>query len=267
MKGRALMIPDIHFGFRRVNEEWVPLHDVKAVQAALEMAADIKCTEVVILGDICDFAELGKFVCENDLLQTTQRSLDEAHLFLQRLRDIVGPKCKITLIEGNHEARAEKKLLECAPQFSQLKAAGSDIPAISIQNLLGLDALNINYVGPYKAVYWLFGCVRVTHGQICKKRGGQAEGASLVEYAVHQVAGHTHKMALACRTVHGPKGPEVLFAMNPGTLARIDGIVPSGGTDHDWQQSCGIVFQDTDGQIFMSLVPIINGRYKLRNSY
>ncbi len=266
MAKHALVIPDMHVGFRRAtNGNLTPLHDESALKAALKMARQIRPSEVVMLGDNLDLAAWSsKFVPTPDLRETTQASLECLRDFLVALRKAVGPKCRLTYLEGNHEARIGKLLLVVAGEAYGLSPAGSDVPALSVPGLLRLadKDLRINYLGPYGATYWLWGKVECTHGDLIRKRGGHTVGARLVEHPNHQTFGHIHRCELAGRTLHGASGPHTVWAMSPGTLARLDGVVPAGTAHVDWQQGLGLITLDGE-DIAMFLIPITNGKAML----
>lgn len=234
---RVLVLPDSQNGFR--GDE--PLHDRLAWEGALTVAAnvqDIRC--VVLLGDMLDLAPWGRFRVSNDLLGTTQRTLDETHWWLARLRATVGWGVRIVYLEGNHEARFANTLVDAHRELSTLR--GLDVPT-----LLGLEELGVEYVGPYGARVTIDGVI-YTHGDKYAKWGGATAAKYLQEYPRSVVFGHCHKAELAHRRwVDGT----VNFAMSPGTLARCDGIVP-GHAHPDWTQSVGWV---EDGAV-ASILPV-----------
>ena len=47
--------------------------------------------------------------------------------------------------------------------------------------------------------------------------------------------------------------------MTPGTIARIDGVVPGATKRSDWQQGLGIVYMSPCEQVQMQLLAINNG--------
>lgn len=264
---QALIIPDMHVGYRRTPVGTnIPLHDPRALQAALRLAKATKPDEVVLLGDNLDLAAWSmKFMPTTDLRETTQKSLETLRGWLVELRKVVGETCKITYLEGNHEHRITKMLLHLAQEAYGLCPVGSDVPSLSVPGLLRLadKDLRISYLEPYGAAYWLFGLVEATHGDLIRKRGGHTVGTRLVEHPNHQVFGHIHRCEMAGRTLHGAHGPYTVWAMSPGTLARLDGVVPAGCANVDWQQGLGIVNVDTKGVVSMRLITIVDGTYTL----
>lgn len=233
---RVLVLPDSQNGFR--NDE--PLHDRMAWEGALTVAANGDWDVVVLLGDMLDLAPWGRFRVSNDLLGTTQRTLDETRWWLERLRLTLGVRPRIVYLEGNHEARFANSLVDCHRELTDLR--GLDVPT-----LLGLSDLCIQYVGPYGARIEIDGVI-YTHGDKYAKWGGATAAKYLQEYPRSVVFGHCHKAELAHRRwVDGT----INFAMSPGTLARCDGIVP-GHAHPDWTQAVGTV---EDG-VVAGIIPV-----------
>lgn len=255
----CMVIPDAHFGLRVGPASKTPIQDIKATQLAVRLARLVNPQEIILLGDMLDLAPWSsKFPSGPDLKATTQESLENLHQWLKKIRE-AAPKAKITYLEGNHEARVGKLLLALAPEALGLKAVGEQEAALSIPNLLALDKLGIRYVGPYPSSYWLWGQVLVQHGSIVRRGGGRSVAGLLDANPVHQIMGHVHRAELAGRTVQSPVGPRTAWAMSPGTLARLDGVVPAGSPHNDWQAGLGLVYLDRHGHVTMSLVPIQGG--------
>ena len=139
-------------------------------------------------------------------------------------------------------------------------------PAMSIQKLMALDSLDIEYVSPYGAEWWLFDKVRVHHGDLARKGGGATVAATLRSAACSEIFGHVHRLELAGKTLSDSNGQRYVWAMSPGTIARIDRPVVPGSTPRtDWQQGLGIVTMTpptakTDSMISMEAIPIQFGR-------
>ena len=60
------------------------------------------------------------------------------------------------------------------------------------------------------------------------------------------IQGHIHRLEMAHKTVWTHGKPKIYQAVSMGTLARIDGIVPGGGTRYNWQQGFGVVEYDEE---------------------
>lgn len=101
---QALIIPDCH----------IPYHDKKCYQAMLLAAQDLVLSEIVVLGDYADFYAVnshGKHPEAQHLL------IDEVDAVNQELDllDSVFPDVPKIFIEGNHENRLERYLINNAP--------------------------------------------------------------------------------------------------------------------------------------------------------
>lgn len=261
---RALIIPDSQHGFRRLPGGYLePMHDRAACDLAVQMAALLQPEEIVFLGDHLDLAEWSsKFPRPVELVDTTQPALRELHWWIRQIRT-VAPSARIRYLEGNHEARICKLLVERTPAAASLTPVGEAEPAMSVSRLLALEDLDVEYVGPYGAESWLWDRVRVSHGTT-HRHGGGATSAAVVKTATHsEVFGHVHKVEYAQRTVTSPRGPRLVTAMSPGSLCRGDGIVPGArnGAHEDWQHGLGVATLDVEAdQVHMQVVPIIGGR-------
>lgn len=221
----ALIIPDSQHGFRRLNGKLVPIHDRRCIDLAIQVCDYLKPDEVVLLGDMLDLAPWStKYSTSPDLKYTTQPSLLELHWFLQSLRDC-GDHV-ITYLEGNHEARIKKAVVDRLEEAVDLRPVGRDVehPALSIPNLLSLDEISVDYVEPYGAAYWLFDdLVRCHHGSTVRTKGGQTVTAMLSSGTTsHEIVGHIHRREFASRRIPAKGGLKTVNAMSPGCFCRID---------------------------------------------
>jgi hypothetical protein len=136
--------------------------------------------------------------------------------------------------------------------LEKIQGVADDLPALSIERLLDLQSLSIEYVGPFGADTWLWPDtgtpVRVHHGQIVRAKGGQTVSAQLAKEQTSIIGGHIHRVECAYATDHGPRGRTTRIAMSPGCLCRVDsqleGGVPGFGTRPDWQQGWGWLARD-----------------------
>lgn len=269
----AVILPDPQIGFRRQEDGSLePFHDTRAMDVALSVLAEVRPDVVVNLGDTLDLPEWGKFTKEPGFYFTTQATLDAAHLFLANQRAIV-PDAKIYLLEGNHDFRMTRAILDNAVAAFGLRQANvpESWPVMSIQHLLRLDELGIEYVGGYPAgEVWINDNLVCIHGTKVRSNGSTA--ASVVtDERVSVIFGHVHRVEFQSRTHRMRTGPLKTYAATPGCLSRIDGAVPSvkSGIDafgrplqtwENWQQGMGVVtFEEGDGRHVLELVPINDG--------
>lgn len=260
----ALIIPDSQHGFRRLNGKLVPIHDRRCIDLAIQVCDYLKPDEVVLLGDMLDLAPWGKYSTSPDLKYTTQPSLLELHWFLQSLRDCGDHT--ITYLEGNHEARIKRAVVDKLEEAVELRPVGRDVarPIFSIPNLLSLDEISVDYVEPYGKAYWLFdNLVRCHHGNTVRPKGGQTVTAMLSSGTTSsEIVGHIHRREFASRRIPSGGGFVTVDAMSPGCFCRVDteiSMVPAyAGKPVDWQQGIGIVYKYKD-RVQMQLIPIDDG--------
>ena len=268
----CLVVPDSQHGHKWTPSLHLePLHSRKACDLViqvidlLEKEGGLDC--VSLLGDMADLAEWStRFPRDPAYRQTTQPTIRELHWWFAQMR--LTTDARIVYSAGNHEARVRKAAIEKLPPAVNLHRA--DLPlgspdALSFHRLLALDALDIEYVGPYTSDWWLWDKVRVTHGHTVKSGGGAtvANRVKLGDYS--EIFGHVHTLEGAQRTTRGPAGPEVITAMSPGCLCRIDGTIPGRTVSPDWQQGLGVITYDTEtGAVHMTAHPIIDGRMMWR---
>lgn len=276
---RAVILPDVQFGYRRDIDtaELDPFHDEKAIAAALKVVQTVDPDLVVNLGDFLDFATFGTFEQEAGFAMTVQPALDRAHRFLAEIA-IAAPRAKQVLLEGNHDRRLQRAIVRNAmAAFGIRKANAPDTwPVLSVPYLLRLDELNVEYVGGYPAgIYWINDRLACIHGSKVRSSGSTA-ALVVDDERVSTIFGHVHRIELAYKTRRVRAGARTSLAASPGTLARIDGAVPStkGSTDplgrpvpavENWQQGVGVVtYEEGDRPFALELVPIFDGEVTFR---
>lgn len=259
----ALVIPDSQHGYRwnRTHSYLEPLHDRIAFDAVVQYAEQLQPDVVIILGDMLDLAPWSKkYPRPYDLVDTTTPAVWELHWQLSQLR-LACPHARIVYLEGNHELRIRKYLIDSLPEADTLIAANDDRKLMDMRNVLDLDALDIEYIQPYGSLFWLWDRVVATHGDIAKKGAGTTAAAVLKDSVASIVYGHIHKNERVSKTIQTPQGQKIITAMSPGCLCRlVPGLVPGFKHHQNWQQGCGTIRwdRDTDG-VFMDLHEIHNG--------
>lgn len=262
-EGTVLCLPDAQFGFRR-NEDGTldPFHDEKALRVALRVVQEIKPDIIVIMGDWLDFPELSRFQTEPNTRQLLQPALDALGKYLQALVEVAGESTKVYWLEGNHELRLRNSLLDLhAGALADVKPANeSGPPALSVERLLHLDKLGIDYIKPYGTPLWLWD-VMLHHGYIVRGSGGKTVSSILASTTHHHVVGHIHRRELASRSIQTAIGRKEVHAMSPGCLASLErGGVPAGRgrPGVDWQHGLGVIYRYENTSHFHCL-PILDG--------
>ena len=264
---RAVLLPDTQIGVRwgPRYERLTPIHDPQALDLAVQICAEAQPDTIVMLGDLLDVAPWGKYETGPDLRQTSGPALSIAHYWLAQLR-AAASDAELVIVEGNHDARVRKAVARDLPEAAALAAVGDDRPALDVVRLLGLDALDIQWVGsPYPKGWMLWDRIRCEHGSTVRSKGGQTVAAMAASAVVDTVCGHIHRREQAARVIKTRSGPKVVQVMSPGCLTRTDGAVPPGG-DPDWHQAIGFCSWDPESDhVSMHSVPIIDGRIHWRD--
>ena len=265
---KVLLIPDTQVGYRRqmIDGSFYlnPMHDRRAMDAVWQVCADVQPHTIILLGDMLDLAEMStKYPRPMDLINTSQPAILEMAWWCRWLRQLC-PSSTVTYMAGNHEERLERLTIEKAQMTQGLHGAGEQLPALAIERLLDLESIDIEYVKPFGADYWLWSDtpspVKIHHGEIVRAKGGQTVAAQLAKYHHSVVGGHIHRVELAMATNHGPKGKRQRFAMSPGCLCKTDGTVPGATLHPDWQQGFGMIARNPKtGELFPSVHSVIDG--------
>lgn len=271
----AVVLPDPQIGYRRNLdnlEELDPFHDEAAIALAVGMIEVYEPDLIVNLGDKLDFAEIGRWVKEPGFQRTTQATIDRAHLFLAQQR-AASPKAEIRYLEGNHEARLPRWVMENAGWAFGLRRANlpDSWPVLSVPELLRLDELGVEYVPGYPAgITWINERLACIHGSKVRSSGSTA-AAVIDDEKVSVIFGHVHRRERQDKTRRTRYGPRTALAISPGCLCRIDGAVPStkGAVDprgnavstaENWQQGFAVVtYQDGEGAFDVEQVSIHEG--------
>jgi predicted phosphodiesterase len=276
---RAVILPDVQFGYRRDIDTAAldPFHDEQAIAAALKVVQVVDPDLVINLGDFLDFATFGTFEQEAGFAMTVQPALDRAHRFLVEIAT-AAPRAKQVLLEGNHDRRLQRAIVRNAMAAFGIRRSNApeEWPVLSVPYLLRLDEVGVEYVGGYPAgIYWINDRLACIHGSKVRSSGSTA-ALVVDDERVSTIFGHVHRIELAYKTRRVRAGARTSLAASPGTLARIDGAVPStkGSTDplgrpvpavENWQQGVGIVtYEEGDRPFALELVPIFDGEVTFR---
>ena len=257
-----IVVPDSQIGFKRNldTNELEPLHDNKALAIVTQAIKDIRPDRVVLLGDMLDLPDWSThFLISPEFSFTTQASIDFLASWLEEMR----PYCKeMIYIEGNHEKRMIVSIIKNTMQAYGIKPANQpkSAPVLSIPFLLGLDKLDVQYIGNYPAgEFYINNNLVCIHGHKVGAKSGQSVTKLLEDARISTITGHIHRLEMAHKTIWTQGKPKIYQAVTLGTIARIDGIVPSGSARHNWQQGFGVVEYD-DENFQIDTIGIYNGR-------
>ena len=244
-----VVLPDAQVGFKKDFDtgELSPLHDLKAISVATEIVKEIRPNRIILLGDMLDLPDWSThFMRSPEFYFTTQPSLDWLASWISELR----PYCnEMVYIEGNHEKRMIDSIVQNTIQAYGIKPANEpDVPPIlSVPYMLGLHKMGVEYVGNYPhGEFYINDNLVCIHGNKVGPKSGQSIMKMLDSPRISVIQGHVHRLEMGHKTVWTHGQPKIYQAISLGTLARIDGIVPGGGTRYNWQQGFGIVEYDKE---------------------
>lgn len=268
----SLILPDPQFGYRKIGNKLDPFHDEKALKLARSIAEYIRPDEAIFLGDVLDLAPYGRYRQEPGFVETVQPAIDRTFEELCVYNSLAK---KVVFIQGNHDFRLRTYIEDNARAASSIhvatkKGEESD-PVFSVQNLLRFKELNIEHIDTYPiGAYWINKELKCIHGHVVKQAGLTAP--FLASKELHStIFGHIHRIENAHATKDGKDGPVHTQAHSPGTLARIDGAVPSAKTSIDtggnvakyyenWQQGVSVVYSSDDGWFQIDNIPFRDGK-------
>jgi hypothetical protein len=191
---RVFIIGDIQANFWREKGTFVPFHDEAAIDVTLQMLARYQPHQVVIIGDLLDLPELGRYRKEPAFAFTLNAAIAYATHLLARIRAIVGPDCTITLIQGNHEARLQAAIVDNLCALYGLRRPGDRFSLLSIPFLLQLDKYNIHCTEQYPS-----GEVWLTDDLVCLHAPDSRIFAT-------QVCGHLVRATVKSDSMHTRNG-------------------------------------------------------------
>ena len=212
-------IPDIHYGFRKIDGELVPQHNPDVMDVALQITKRDQPNLIIIGGDAIDAPNMGKFEMDSlHFVDTMQLCIDGLYKYFSRLR-ADNPNARIVHLVGNHEGRFNKYLLRNATPLFGLKRADmpEDYAAISYPSLLRLNDLEIEYVDRFQINEGLM----TEHGDLA---GPSTAAKYLGRIATSLMFHHDHRRGYERRVF--PDG-KVIEAFGFGCQADVTGSVPS----------------------------------------
>ena len=216
-----------------------PFHDERCMNIALQIAFDTQPKYIVLNGDLLDCTDLSKYLASIETRNRIQESLNVVAKFIASLRNIC-PGSEIVYIEGNHEDRLRKVILENVSGAVGLKRVNEldGYDALSIPSLLCLADMNVKWLPYTDNGYWVTDSLKFSHGEelnavkICKES----------DYNI--VMGHSHRMEIVSNSKKIREGQKENWTFMAGCNCKLDGSVPSVKTFMNWQQGFGVIYFD-----------------------
>jgi len=237
---RVMTIGDPHFGYDKdLDGNLIPYHNEEVLSTALRIFEDGDFDCLVWAGDIIDCNEWSdKFIRMPEFVKTTQPALNEAAQWIARFI-AVNPEADFIALEGNHDYRIEKYVINALSQAYQLKPGDSpeSEPVMGISNLLGLKRMGVEYKEEH-----VIGSTKFVHGGIARKGGGSTAKATLENTITSVVFAHVHRRELVTETKIGERNKRTeVFSMCPGCACHTDGRLPGSDYSDNWQNGIGVL--------------------------
>lgn len=168
---KILVLPDIH----------VPYQCDTAVEAAMRVGEEFKPDEIVCLGDLLDCYTLSKYSRNTNRSGDLAAEIEQARDLLDEFKRRTGAK-RATFIEGNHEARIRKFVLNKCPELANIKA-------LRVDHMLELGNIGWDFIPEHK--FYQVNSVFFTHGEYANMHSAKKH---IDEYRVTVIHGHTHRI-------------------------------------------------------------------------
>lgn len=237
---RVLVLPDPH----------VPNHDVKTLAVVNKFAADVDFDEMVCLGDFMDFDIISKF--SMNMLRSLEgkrilRDYEAGNKVLDGWQEALGSKCKITLLEGNHDYRMTV-LIDKAPQFEGI---------LEVEKNLRLEERGIKWIPSWsKGELYKIGKLNFMHGDYISKY----HASKMADvYGVNLVYGHTHDHQVYEKTTKGDRNP--VMAMSLGYLADPTKLKYTRNRPNNWSQLIGVAEIRPNGNFNLTPIRIFDHQF------
>jgi predicted phosphodiesterase len=230
----------------------LPFEDAAAVNAVEQYMKKYRFDEWVQIGDFMDFNYISRWTEANLKVISGSTFVDDykyANEFLDRQQMILrskNPKCKMTIIQGNHDIRPDK-VIEKDPRYEGM---------IEFDRNLKLRERNIKFVRFWeKGDLYTIGHASFAHGNYTN----QYHAAKMVaRYGTNIFYGHTHDVQQYSLVYKG-KG-KTLVGQSLGCLCRHD-LSYVRGAPENWQQAFGVFYFFPNGDFSYYIPRIINGRF------
>ena len=239
---KVLVHADIHF----------PFQDQKILDLIYLFADWWKPDTIIHGGDLMDFYRLSKFSKDPSPPDMLDREFEAARNHLKILLLLAQ---EVHLIEGNHEARLNKYLNDCAPELKSLTQAATGEVLLTVENILGLNEMGIEFIKMRgREAYKRYNDILVGHFNKVSKHSAYTAKALVEDKGISIIQHHTHRGGVYYKTVIG------------GQLVGIENfctcdIHPSYIQNPNWQQGFTCLLLDRNGKRFTAY-PICIVDYK-----
>lgn len=244
-----------------ISDHHAPHHEPTFHRLFLEYLGEEQPDIIDVNGDLLDFSTISRFQEGETHNSPVNDCLQAGYEILADYRSVC-PDATIRYKRGNHSERLRKYLMDTAREYHQIKAANEEMPALSLQRLLKLDELKVDYIDRdwEHAKTKLSPKLTVRHGVSTSKNAGRA---MLDRHAGSTVQGHDHRVSMAFETEHEDLEDESVLRVRMALSTGCACIIPGGlghAVDPDWQNAFGAFRIYPDGNFHPSLGLYLNGQ-------
>lgn len=219
-----------------------PYHDRVSVAITLKFCKELKPDLIIIPGDLIDFYTLSKFDQDPRDAHTLNSELSFAYNILAEFRKT----CKeMELIEGNHENRLNRFLLQKAKELVGLTTATGQKNIMSVEYLLELEQLGIKFIPMVgRDAYKKYNDLFIGHYNKVSKHSAYTAKSLVEDKGVSILQNHVHRMGYYAKT--GIDG-KTLVGIENGCLCNLN---PRYVQNPNWQQGFTVIHLEDDGHKF-----------------
>jgi len=180
------------------NDFQIPFHDERALLLFKLFLRRERPDWLILNGNFRDFWEISSYDLTPHTGKEFKHEIEAGKSILRSFRRSL-PRARITWIEGNHEFRLRKYLIQNARELYGLSG-------VLVPDIFDLKRLKIGYVACHElATKFTDNFIRVAglyvgHWDKVSKHGGYAAKVLVEEKGVRLLQGHTHRFGAHART-------------------------------------------------------------------
>jgi len=218
------------------NDFHIPFHDERALLLFKLFLRRERPDWLILDGDFQDFWEISSYDQAPRTGKEFREEIEMGKRILRSFRRSL-PHARITWIEGNHEFRLRKYLIQNARELYGL-------PGLSVPDIFDLRRLKIEYVACHELAskftdnFIRVGSLYVGHWDKASKNAAYAAKLLVEEKGVSLLQGHTHRFGAHARTT--VDGRVLLGIENFSMCSRRQSYV----SHPNWQQGFSVVYFD-----------------------
>jgi len=232
---KSIVISDLH----------IPFEDRRAVDLVLRFMKEFQPDNIFLNGDIMDCYSLSTFIKHQDI--SFDDELKQIRKFFTKLRSI-SPKAKIIWIQGNHEYRFSKHLLERSRNLFSVED-------VSLEKLTKTEEFGIEFIKSSNSdAFYKYGDLLIGHFNRVSKHSGATARSLVTDKGVSLIQGHVHRVGTYIkRHANG----EFLCGYEGGCLCKLE---QEYANTPDWAHGTCVTYKKGN-KVDVVQIPIID--YKL----